>query len=142
MVAAWIRADDGRRAGHRVGQPDVQRDLGRLARRHPRKKKSVIAVTAAASRRSVVRRELEDDPGCPAFPELARTYSKNIAIRKPKSPIRLTMNAFWPASGLFRCLIPEPDQQVRAEPDAFPADEHQRVVRAQDEDQHEEDEQV
>ena len=30
-MAAWISARDRRRAGHRVGQPDVERDLRRLA---------------------------------------------------------------------------------------------------------------
>ena len=33
IVAAWISARDRRRAGHRVGQPDVQRELRRLADR-------------------------------------------------------------------------------------------------------------
>ena len=46
--------------------------------------------------------------------------------------------------GVTRALlvIPEPDQQVGAEPHSFPADEHHQEVAAQDEDQHEEAEQV
>ena len=39
-------------------------------------------------------------------------------------------------------LEPEADQQVRAEPDAFPAHEHQREVAAQHQQQHEEREEV
>jgi hypothetical protein len=33
IVAAWISAETGCRTGHRVGQPHVERDLRRLARR-------------------------------------------------------------------------------------------------------------
>ena len=50
-----------------------------------------------------------------------RAKSRNIAIRKPKSPIRLTMNAFLPASALALLAEPEADQQVGAEPDALPS---------------------
>ena len=39
-------------------------------------------------------------------------------------------------------LVPEPDEEVGAEPDALPADEHQQVVRREHEHQHEEDEEV
>ena len=39
-------------------------------------------------------------------------------------------------------VVVEADQQVRAEPDAFPADEHDHVVRPEDEEQHHEHEEV
>ena len=53
------------------------------------------------------------------------------------------MNALLPAVALFACsLVPEADQRVRAEADAFPADEHQQQVVAQHQRQHREREQV
>ncbi len=39
-------------------------------------------------------------------------------------------------------VVPEPDQQVAHRPDALPADEEQREVRAEDQDGHREDEEV
>ena len=65
-----------------------------------------------------------------------------MPISKPKSPMRLTMNAFLPAAAFVVVLEPEADQQVAAEADAFPADEEHRQVVAEDQDQHREDEQV
>ena len=58
-----------------------------------------------------------------------RGYSRNMPSRKPASPMRLMMNAFLPARGLRRILEPEADQQVRREPDAFPADEQHQQQR-------------
>ena len=56
--------------------------------------------------------------------------------------MRLTTNAFLPASRRRLLLEPEADQQIRAEPDAFPADEHHQEVAAEHEHQHERREQV
>ena len=61
---------------------------------------------------------------------------------KPKSPMRLTMKAFLPASAADFFGEPEADQQVRAEADALPADEHHREVGAEHQHQHERGEQV
>ena len=44
--------------------------------------------------------------------------------------------------GVLGLVVPEADQQVGAEADAFPADEQQRQVVGQDQDQHREGEQV
>ena len=67
---------------------------------------------------------------------------RNIARAKPKSPMRLTMNAFLPASPANFFEEVKPDQQVAAQSHAFPADEEQQEVRAEHQDQHEEHEQV
>ena len=71
----------------------------------PRNRKRVIAVTTAP-------------PGTRAPGALAKTVSKssdpkrvkmrNIATRNPKSPMRLTMNAFLPASALTLSLNQKP----------------------------------
>ena len=67
---------------------------------------------------------------------------RNIASEKPKSPMRLTMNALLPALVANFLIEVEADQQIAAQPDAFPADEQQQVVRRQHQHQHEEHEQV
>ena len=52
------------------------------------------------------------------------------------------MNAFLPAAALAKSFVPEPDEQVRAEADALPADEEDREVVREDEHEHREDEEV
>ena len=67
---------------------------------------------------------------------------RNMAIMNPKSPIRLTMKAFLPGVGVHLVAEPEADQQVGAETDAFPADEHDREARPEHQHQHEHHEEV
>ena len=59
---------------------------------------------------------------------------------KPRSPMRLTMNAFLAALVGRSALEAVADQQIRAEADRFPEDEQQQVVVGQDQHQHREDE--
>ena len=68
--------------------------------------------------------------------------SRKMPSTKPKSPMRLTMNALLPAVRVGQLLVPEADQRVGAEADAFPADEHQQQVVAQHQRQHREGEEV
>jgi hypothetical protein len=56
--------------------------------------------------------------------------------------MRFAMNAFLPAAAFGELLVPEADEQVRAEAHPLPADEEQRQVVGEDEDEHREDEQV
>ena len=42
--------------------------------------------------------------------------SRNIAMRKPKSPMRLTMNAFFPASAFSRSLNQKPMSRYEQSP--------------------------
>ena len=67
---------------------------------------------------------------------------KNIAIMNPKSPTRLVTNAFLPATAAGVALEPERDEQVRAEPDALPAEEGDEEADAEHQHEHREDEQV
>ena len=96
---------DRRRAGHRVGQPDVERDLRALAgaaeeeeeadrRDHQRRRTASLRRRGAHAARSR------------ACPMLAN--SRNIATRRPKSPMRLTMNAFLPASAFALSVNQKP----------------------------------
>ena len=59
---------------------------------------------------------------------------RNIASMNPKSPTRLATNAFLPATAARVALEPERDQQVRAEPDALPAEEGDEEAAAEHED--------
>ena len=76
----------------------------------------------------------------PWLPRLVRR--KKMPRRKPKSPILLTMNAFLPAFGRAVLLVPETDEQIGAQADAFPADEHEEHVARGHEREHHEDEEV
>ena len=60
---------------------------------------------------------------------------------KPKSPTRLTTNAFSAAALARRLVVPEADQQVGGEADAFPAEEHLHQVVGGHQHQHREAEQ-
>ena len=62
--------------------------------------------------------------------------SNKIPSRNEKSPMRLTMKAFLAALAAAGLLEPEPDQQIRAEPHAFPADIQQQEVVGEHEQQH------
>ncbi len=68
--------------------------------------------------------------------------SKNIASRNPKSPMRLTMNAFLPASAADCLGEIESDQQVRRQAHTLPPDKHQQEVLRQHQHRHEEHEEV
>ena len=63
-------------------------------------------------------------------------------MAKPKSPMRLTRNAFLPAAAAAGFSIPEADQQVAAQADAFPEDVEQHEVVDRDQHRHREDEQA
>ena len=60
----------------------------------------------------------------------------------PKSPMRLTMNAFLPASAAEGFVNQKPISRYEHKPDAFPPDEHHREARAEHEHEHERGEQV
>ena len=62
--------------------------------------------------------------------------------RKPASPIAVGDERLLAGARLVGVLEPEADQQVRREPDAFPADEQDEQRPAQHQQQHEEQEQV
>ena len=69
-------------------------------------------------------------------------HSHMIPSPKPKSPTRLTMNAFLPACGRGRPRVPEADEQVGAEADRLPEDVEEQEVAGQHQHRHREHEQV
>ena len=127
---------DRRRACHRVRQPDVQRESARDLPVAPTNSSRQIAVTVRAApigrvRRAAAAKTVREVERCRSPRRSATSPSM-----KPKSPMRLTMNAFLPASARDFFVEPEADQQVGAEADAFPADEQQQVVVAEHQHQH------
>ena len=83
---------------------------------------------------------------CSKTPEKLRVWKfwmmRNMARRKPKSPIRLTTKALRPASEADFFAEIEADQEVRGESYAFPAYEKEKEVSGQNQDGHEEHEKV
>ena len=124
------------RALHRVAEPGLQRHLGGLAARGEQQQQAdrgQRALRSAAARRRRRRRTR-------SVPMLANITIS--AIARPMSPTRLTTNAFLAAVAARRLVLPEPDQQVRRQADAFPADVEAEVVVGEHQQQHRRDEQV
>ena len=63
-------------------------------------------------------------------------------MRNPKSPMRLTTNAFLPAFAAEGLLKPEPNEEIGSETDALPSDEHQQCIACQHQNRHEKKEQI
>ncbi len=110
---------DRRGAGHGVGQPGLQRQLGRLAHR---------ARPAAAPPR---RRPSRSRPATAPPPAAAISWmssvpscvkSRNRPTAIAASPTRVTMNALHGRAPVGAVRVPEADQQVAAQPDALPAE--------------------
>ncbi len=134
---------DRRRAGHRVGQPDVERNLRRLAggadeeeQRRPegdRRGKDGPGEqrgheTAAAAGRA--RRDLLEVER-PRVLEQQEHPDQEPEVADPVDDERLLAGVR--VGGL---LVPKTDQQVAAEADALPADEHHREAVPEDQHQH------
>ena len=52
------------------------------------------------------------------------------------SPMRVVMNAFFAAAAALGFSNPKPDQQIRREPDQFPANEEQQQTVGDDDAEH------
>src|SRR5262245_25525916 len=65
---------------------------------------------------------------------------KNSAIRNPKSPMRLTMNAFLPAEVAESLVNQKPIRRYEASPP--PTDKQQQIIAGEHQREHEEHEQV
>ena len=145
IVAAWIRAEIGRRAFHRIGQPDVQRHLRRLAHRADEQ----ADAENVSSCHGVPRDDLDRLAGEPlGVAERQRVVESAGAVasaampsRKPKSPTRLTRNAFMFAKIAVGRVYQKPIRRYETTPDRFPAEEQLQEVVAHHEHQHREREQ-
>ena len=145
IVAAWISAETGRRAFHRVGQPGVQAELRRLAHRADEQQQAQHGHRIDAARRGS-RSSIRPCAGAAARIAGIETVPNTRKVpkmpsEKPKSPTRLTTNALIAALLARRLVVPEADQQVRGEADAFPAEEHLDQAVRRHQHQHREGEQ-
>ena len=129
---------DGSRALHGVGEPDIQRDLGRF--------------TGAAEEQEECDRGGRRPTGQESGGRLGedRLEVERSQVREdeehrhqePEVPDPVDDERLLARVGVDLLVEPEADEQIGAEPDPFPADEHHREARAQHQHQHEEHEQV
>ena len=125
---------DRRGAGHRVGQPDVERDLGALAGGAGEQAQRGESQRGARRRRPAsgpdVTRRGPSSVGPLLHPrerqragqrEQRERADQEGEVADPVDDERLA-----PGVDVREVLVPEADQQVAAEPDALPADEQQR----------------
>ena len=115
------RRDRGR-AFHGVEQPALQGHLGGLAAGAQQQQQAERGGGAGRHLVHAARRRRRTT----SVPNVVNISM--IASAMPMSPTRLTMNAFLAATAAAVLLLPEADQQVRRQADAFPADEQRQVV--------------
>ena len=145
MVAAWISAETGRRAFHRVRQPDVQADLRRLAHRADEQQDADHLVGARCVPNNVnvsvlVLGDAAEDGGeldRAEGPECQRDAEREAEVADAVDDERLDRGG---AGG--RAVIPVADEQVAHQPDAFPAEEQLHQVVGRHQHQHGEGEQA
>ena len=121
---------------------------GRAAPTCPSRRRTA-AGRAGSSCRRACRGSRSSSPPCPARrrgssgSRRCRTPGRCRRCRamKPKSPTRLTTNALIAAALAEGFVIPEADQQIGGEADAFPAEEHLDEVVGGHQHQHREGEQ-
>ena len=129
---------DRRRTLHGIRQPGVQRNLSRLpgaAEEQKQRNRRDQRPRGGERGRGLgeYRREIER----PHTPEDQEHRDEETEVPDPVHDER-----FLACVGVDLLVEPEPDEQIRTESHAFPADKHHREARAQHEGQHEEHEQV
>jgi len=128
---------DGRGAGHGVGQPDVERDLGALARGAQEEQQGRGGGQPVA----------HGHAGQPLLHgqvvQAAQVgEEQEEAQQEAEVADAVDHEGLFPRAGLGRVAEPEADEQVAAEANAFPAQEHHQVVAPQHQGEHGEAEQV
>jgi hypothetical protein len=130
---------DRRRAFHGVGQPDVERNLSRLPRRADKQQQR------DQRHRAKGRFRADAGGGAGDLLEIERGEAlEDGEHAEDESEVANPIDdeRFLAGVGCRLLAIPEANQQIRAESDAFPPDEHHEEVRAQNEHEHERREQV
>ena len=128
------RADRGR-ALHRVGQPDVERELGGLADRAGEEEQRDERDRALVERPDPLEDLVEAQR-----PEVDPDHDHAEAEAEVADAV--DDERLLGRSGRRRLLVPEADEQVAAQADRLPADVQQQEVVGQDQQQHAEHEQV
>ncbi len=152
--------DQGRdrgRAGHRVRQPDVERDLRALGGGTPEKEEAdkgrrgdAEDALAGQKRRQLL--DFAEDEGqagavlqgvAAAVPAAAEGPEQaEEADQEAKIADAVGDEGLHARRGVFQILVPEGDQQVGAEADALPANEHEDEIIRQHQGEHGEHEEV
>ncbi len=136
---------DGRRARHRIGQPDVERELRALAARAEEEEEArrVERDGRRPGDRVVARHLDEREVGRAEEREDAEDAEDHAEVPDPVRHERLLPGRGRRERRDRRVLVVVvSDQEIRAEPDALPPDEEHRQVVRQDEDEHREHEEV
>ena len=132
---------DRRRAFHRVRQPHVQGQLGRLAHR-PHEEEQAHQRQRAPSVLGVKSAGIEGRADLGEFQGAQGAEGEQHAEDEPSVPHAIDDERLVGCIGSGLLAKVEPDQAEAAESDSLPADEQQRVVVPQHQHQHEEQEQV
>ena len=111
IVAAWMRAETGVGPAIASGSQTKSGICADLPVA-PRKRKRQIVVTSAPP--ICTPAAASPTPAKESVPKFANM--RNIATRKPKSPMRLTMKAFFPASAFALSLNQNPISRYEQSP--------------------------
>ena len=129
---------DGGGSFHGVGEPGVERDLGRLAG-GPQEEEERDGRRRRPAGREFFRRGRED---VSVVQRSERREDQKEAHRKAEVAHAVDDKRLLPGVGRGLPLVPKTDEQVRAEPNALPADEEEHEVVGQDQERHRKEEQV
>ena len=145
IVAAWIRAETGVgpsiASGSQVCRPICadfpiapmnRRMQARVSESTRQPRKSIVVPATLGALPNTVSKSSE--------PKITKTAKMPSA--KPKSPTRLTTKALIAAALAAGPVVPEADQQIGHQADAFPAEEQLHEVVGRHQHQHEEGEQA
>ena len=159
---------DGRRAFHRIGQPDVQRELGAFAAGAQEQEQAngsgERACRVVAGENAVLTQDATDKPSLGRRVSdlrrdalgVGRAVGQRIVIveravsapdqenrqREGEVADAVDEERLLAGRGRFGLFVPEADEQVAAHADRFPKDEEQQEVAHRDEHRHREDEEA
>ena len=122
MVAAWMSAETG--VGPAIASPsqDCSGNCADLPHAASSSMRPIAVSVPSLARRPT------------PLSTVAKSTAPNVAnmspsaTSRPMSPTRLATNAFFAATAYGGAVVPEPDEQVRREAHALPADEQQQVA--------------
>ena len=134
---------DRRRAGHGVGQPDVERNLRRFAGRADEEQQADGGDDRGRVLGQVRRHAVDVDEGERRRAELRqRPEQQEHADQERRVADAVGDERLAAGDRVVHVRVPEADQQVGAQADAFPTDEQQRQRVAEHEHEHRGGEQV
>jgi hypothetical protein len=140
-----------RRAGHGVGQPHVERQLRALARGADEQEdaagrgQALVEPERLGEQVGLARRDLaqhREVEAASAVRAVGRVPEQEHAEQEREVTDAVHHERLASGGGVGLVLVPEADQQERAQADALPADEHHRHVGAEHQDEHRAGEQV